>query len=81
MSIADLLIGLLIPVYVLLKQQSISSGVCKSWLVLDYVACSASALCVVVISMDRYLLVSKELVYLGNQKTYKAVLINFGVWG
>ena len=55
--------------------------ICRMWLVFDYVACSASVLCIVVISLDRYLLVSKGLSYLSNQKESNAVLIIIAVWG
>lgn len=58
LSIADLLIGILIPPYapfLLLKRNwRIGRAACTIWLVLDYVVGSASVLCIVVISLDRY---------------------------
>jgi hypothetical protein len=57
LSIADLLIGILIPPYTpfLLQNYHWRWGrvACTVWLVLDYVVGSASVLCIVVISMDR----------------------------
>lgn len=57
LSIADLLIGILIPPYapfLLLKRTwRIGKTACTVWLVLDYVVGSASVLCIVVISLDR----------------------------
>lgn len=84
LSIADLLIGLLIPSYVIMKMNGggqFKSFACTVWLVLDYVAGSASVLCIVVISLDRYLLVSRGLTYISSQKVLNATLIIFIVWG
>lgn len=84
LSIADLLIGFLIPTYVIMNMYGDSkfkSFACTIWLVLDYVAGSASVLCIVVISLDRYLLVSRGLTYLSNQKVFNASMIIFTVWG
>lgn len=84
LSIADLLIGILIPPYapfLLFKRQwRIGKIACTVWLVLDYVVGSASVLCIVVISLDRYLLVSRGLDYVANQKIFKAFLIMLTVW-
>lgn len=85
LSIADLLIGFLISAYVILNifdEGSIFKNyACTTWLVLDYVSGSASVLCIVVISLDRYLLVSKGLKYIAKQKVFTAVLIIVTVWG
>lgn len=84
LSIADLLIGLLIPPYApfLLYNRVWKLGkfACTVWLVLDYVVGSASVLCIVVISLDRFLLVSKGLSYLNEQKISKAICIMITVW-
>lgn len=84
LSIADLLIGILIPPYApfLLFQRNWRLGktACTVWLVLDYVVGSASVLCIVVISLDRYLLVSRGLDYVAKQKVYRAILIMITVW-
>jgi hypothetical protein len=77
-SVADLLIGVLIPPYApfLLYKRNWRLGpfACTVWLVLDYVVGSASVLCIVVISLDRYLLVSRGLNYVAGQKVYKAIM-------
>ena len=60
LSIADLLIGILIPPYApfLLYKRNwrLGKAACTLWLVLDYVVGSASVLCIVVISLDRYVM-------------------------
>lgn len=84
LSIADLLIGLLIPPYApfLLANRRwvLGRAACTIWLVLDYVVGSASVLCIVVISLDRYLLVSRGLNYVAKQKVSKAICIMVTVW-
>lgn len=84
LSIADLLIGLLIPPYtpfLLLNRKWIfGRTACKAWLVLDYVVGSASVLCIVVISLDRYLLVSQGLGYVTKQKVSRAITMMITVW-
>jgi histamine receptor H3 len=84
LSVADLLIGVLIPPYApfLLYKRNWRLGpfACTVWLVLDYVVGSASVLCIVVISLDRYLLVSRGLNYVAGQKVYKAIILILTVW-
>jgi hypothetical protein len=84
LSIADLLIGLLIPPYApfLLANRKWVLGrvACTIWLVLDYVVGSASVLCIVVISLDRYLLVSGGLSYVSKQKVSRAICMMATVW-
>jgi hypothetical protein len=84
LSIADLLIGLLIPPYApfLLYNYKWRMGrvACTVWLILDYVVGSASVLCIVVISLDRYLLVSGGLSYVANQNVKRAIFIMVTVW-
>jgi hypothetical protein len=82
MAIADLMIGFLILAYTALEASGNLNGVlCTMWLTLDYVAGSASVLCIVAISFDRYLLVSRGLSYLSKQKIESAIIINCTVWG
>lgn len=84
LSIADLLIGLLIPPYAPFMLYNynwmLGSFLCTMWLVLDYVVGSASVLCIVVISLDRYWMVSRGLKYLSNQKISHAIFIMLTVW-
>lgn len=51
-----------------------------TWLVLDYVVGSASVLCIVAISLDRFLLVNKGLTYLSSQKLNRTLFIMLSVW-
>ena len=84
LSIADLLIGILMIPYVLLglnENGNVNGLVCTVWLILDYVGGSASVLCIVVISLDRYLIVSRGIKYIANQKIYHAFFIIVTVWG
>lgn len=53
---------------------------CKLWLVFDYVVGSASTLCIVVISYDRYQMVSKGLQYLSSTKIQRAMKFMLGTW-
>ncbi|RNA01328.1 histamine H3 receptor-like [Brachionus plicatilis] len=84
LSIADLLIGILIPPYApfMLNNRFWKFGkvACTLWLVFDYVVGSASVLCIVVISLDRYLLVSRGLKYVSSQRVSKALFIIITVW-
>lgn len=80
LSVADLIMGFLILPYVLLGLTD-NKQFCTIFLVLDYVAGSASVLCIVVISLDRYLLVSMGLDYLSRQKVSHAVMAISTVWG
>lgn len=84
LSVADLLIGILIPPYApfMLNNRLWKFGkvACTLWLVFDYVVGSASVLCIVVISLDRYLLVSRGLTYVSSQRISKALFIIITVW-
>jgi histamine receptor H3 len=53
---------------------------CKLWLVFDYVVGSASTLCIVVISYDRYQMVSKGLNYISKTTIRRALKFVFGTW-
>ena len=83
LSIADLIIGFLVTGYIMLNlsNDTIKGPACTLWLTLDYVAGSASVLCIVVISFDRYLLIKGGLSYIAKQKVCTAILIITGVWG
>ncbi len=84
LSIADLCIGALIPPYIpfLLFNYTwrLGRAACVAWLVFDYVVGSASVLCIVAISLDRYLLVSRGLSYLSKQRRCKTMLLMGSVW-
>ncbi len=84
LSITDLVVGVLIAPYMVFllgdRRWIFGRIACKTWLILDYVAGSASVLCIVVISLDRYLLVSRGIEYIIQQKIWKAVAIIAIVW-
>lgn len=84
LSIADLIIGFLIPMYtpfMLLNRNWIfGRTVCTIWLVFDYVVGCASVLCIVTISLDRYQLVSQGLSYVSKQKPKSALMKILIVW-
>ncbi|CAF1246520.1 unnamed protein product [Adineta ricciae] len=84
LSIADLLVGLIcIPLYAhkfIFDEWYLGYHLCKLWLVFDYVVGSASTLCIVVISYDRYQMVSKGLDYLSNISIQRALKFIFGTW-
>ena len=81
LSIADLLTGSLIPPYIfVIMNDSSSRFFCTIWLLFDYMAGSASVMCIVVISLDRFLLVKKGLKYISHQSVTKALAIMLTVW-
>ncbi|CAF1040220.1 unnamed protein product [Rotaria sp. Silwood1] len=84
LSIADLLIGLIcIPLYahkLISGEWYLGYHLCKLWLVFDYVVGSASTLCIVVISYDRYQMVSKGLNYLSDISIRRALKFVLGTW-
>ncbi|CAF0811817.1 unnamed protein product [Rotaria sp. Silwood1] len=84
LSIADLLIGLIcIPLYahkIILGEWYLGYILCKLWLVFDYVVGSASTLCIVVISYDRYQMVSKGLNYISKTTIRRALKFVLGTW-
>lgn len=54
--------GFCIPVYipyVLTGEWRLGRGLCKLWLVVDYMVCTASVFNIVLISFDRFLSVTK----------------------
>ncbi|XP_028596080.2 histamine H3 receptor-like [Podarcis muralis] len=67
LAIADLLVGgfcipLYIP-YILTGEWKFGKGLCKLWLVADYLVCSASVFNIVLISFDRFISVTKAVSY------------------
>ncbi|CAF1125798.1 unnamed protein product [Rotaria sordida] len=84
LSIADLLIGIIcIPLYahkIIFGEWYLGYILCKLWLVFDYVVGSASTLCIVVISYDRYQMVSKGLNYISKTTIRRALKFVFGTW-
>ncbi|XP_030058404.1 histamine H3 receptor [Microcaecilia unicolor] len=85
LAIADFLVGgfcipLYIP-YVLTGQWKFGKGLCKLWLVMDYLLCTASVFNIVLISYDRFISVTKAVTYRAQKgMTRDAVLKMVFVW-
>ncbi|XP_066510779.1 histamine H3 receptor-like [Hoplias malabaricus] len=85
LAIADFLVGgFCIPVYipyVLTGEWRLGRGLCKLWLVVDYMLCTASVFNIVLISFDRFLSVTRAVSY-RTQKgvTREAVMKMLCVW-
>ncbi|XP_043921693.1 histamine H3 receptor-like [Protopterus annectens] len=73
LAVCDFCVGtvslpLYIP-YVLTGRWTLGRGLCKFWLVIDYLACAASVYTIVVISYDRSLSVTKAVICRVQQNT------------
>ncbi|XP_064884628.1 LOW QUALITY PROTEIN: histamine H3 receptor-like [Columba livia] len=85
LAIADLLVGgfcipLYIP-YVLTGEWRFGRGLCKLWLVVDYLVCTASVFNIVLISLDRFISVTRAASYRAQKgMTRNAVLKMIMVW-
>ncbi|NXD21812.1 HRH3 protein, partial [Spelaeornis formosus] len=85
LAVADLLVGgfcipLYIP-YVLTGEWRLGRGLCKLWLVVDYLVCTASVFNIVLISFDRFICVTRAVSYRAQQGTTRnAVLKMMIVW-
>nr|XP_002194773.3 histamine H3 receptor-like [Taeniopygia guttata] len=85
LAVADLLVGgfcipLYIP-YVLTGEWRLGKGLCKLWLVVDYLVCTASVFNIVLISFDRFICVTRAVSYRAQQgMTRNAVLKMMTVW-
>ncbi|XP_047385103.1 histamine H3 receptor-like [Sciurus carolinensis] len=67
LAVADLLVGgfcipLYIP-YILTGEWKFGKGLCKLWLVTDYLVCTASVFNIVLISYDRFISVTRAVTY------------------
>ncbi|XP_031470744.1 histamine H3 receptor-like [Phasianus colchicus] len=73
-------IPLYIP-YVLTGEWRLGRGLCKLWLVVDYLVCTASVFNIVLISFDRFISVTKAVSYRAQKgKTRNAILKMITVW-
>ncbi|NXW23809.1 HRH3 protein, partial [Circaetus pectoralis] len=85
LAIADLLVGgfcipLYIP-YVLTGKWRLGRGLCKLWLVVDYLVCTASVFNIVLISFDRFISVTRAVSYRAQKgMTRNAILKMITVW-
>ncbi|NXL47519.1 HRH3 protein, partial [Podilymbus podiceps] len=80
LSAGGFCIPLYIP-YVLTGKWRLGLGLCKLWLVVDYLVCTASVFNIVLISFDRFISVTKAVSYRAQKgMTRKAVLKMVTVW-
>ncbi|XP_061593073.1 histamine H3 receptor [Cololabis saira] len=85
LAISDFLVGAFcIPVYIpynLTGRWMLGKGLCKVWLVVDYLLCTASVFNIVLISYDRFLSVTRAVKYRAQRNmTRQAVLKMLAVW-
>ncbi|XP_061151025.1 histamine H3 receptor [Syngnathus typhle] len=85
LAISDFLVGAFcIPVYmpyILTGRWMLGRGLCKLWLVMDYLLCSASAFSIVLISYDRFQSVTRAVSYRARQSTsHPAIIKMTAVW-
>ncbi|XP_034038515.1 histamine H3 receptor-like [Thalassophryne amazonica] len=85
LAISDFLVGAFcVPVYipyVLRGKWILGRGLCKLWLVMDYVLCCASVFNIVLISYDRFQSVTRPVSYHARQgKTYPTIIKMIVVW-
>ncbi|XP_027004176.1 histamine H3 receptor isoform X1 [Tachysurus fulvidraco] len=85
LAISDFLVGAFcIPVYmpyILTGRWMLGRGLCKLWLVMDYLLCTASVFNIVLISYDRFLSVTRAVRYRAQQgMTQLAVGKMLAVW-
>ncbi|XP_063056466.1 histamine H3 receptor [Engraulis encrasicolus] len=85
LAISDFLVGAFcIPIYIpyiLTGQWMLGRGLCKLWLVIDYLLCTASVFNIVLISYDRFLSVTRAVRYRAQQgMTNQAVGKMLLVW-
>ncbi|XP_072527492.1 histamine H3 receptor, partial [Salminus brasiliensis] len=85
LAIADFLVGgFCIPVYipyVLTGEWRLGRGLCKLWLVVDYMLCTASVFNIVLISFDRFLSVTRAVSYRSQKGvTRESIMKMLCVW-
>ncbi|XP_061776293.1 histamine H3 receptor [Nerophis ophidion] len=85
LAISDFLVGAFcIPVYIpyiLTGRWTLGRGLCKLWLVMDYLLCSASVFSIVLISYDRFLSVTSAVSYRARQRvSHPAIIKMTAVW-
>ncbi|XP_035678372.1 histamine H3 receptor-like [Branchiostoma floridae] len=84
LAITDFVIGVFaMPVYapyLLSGVWKLGETFCTIWLVIDYVDGSASVLSITLISLDRYLLVTKAIKHRAQRSLKKTVIMMVSVW-
>uniref|UniRef100_A0A8C1SRP7 Histamine H3 receptor n=1 Tax=Cyprinus carpio TaxID=7962 RepID=A0A8C1SRP7_CYPCA len=83
LAISDFLVGVFcIPVYmpyILTGKWMLGKGLCKLWLVVDYLLCTASVFNIVLISYDRYLSVTNAVSYRAKQGMTHFAMVKIAV--
>ncbi|XP_065525420.1 histamine H3 receptor-like [Lathamus discolor] len=85
LAVSDFAVGVFcIPLYIpyaLTGTWHLGRGLCKTWLVMDYLLCSASVFNIVLISYDRFLSVTKAVSYRAQQGiTSNPVIKMVAIW-
>uniref|UniRef100_H2Y8S1 G-protein coupled receptors family 1 profile domain-containing protein n=1 Tax=Ciona savignyi TaxID=51511 RepID=H2Y8S1_CIOSA len=84
LAYADMVIGLvsmnLFTIYIVQGEWRLGPLVCDIWLCIDYVASNASVMNLLIISVDRYLALTKPLTYRAKRTKRRACLMIVGAW-
>ncbi|KAF7645573.1 hypothetical protein LDENG_00201800 [Lucifuga dentata] len=84
LSVADLIVGTTVMplnlVYLLEDEWKLGRAVCQFWLIMDYVASTASIFSLFILCLDRYRSVRQPLKYLKYRTQGKASLMICGAW-
>ncbi|XP_056293906.1 histamine H1 receptor [Pseudoliparis swirei] len=84
LSVADLIVGITVMplnlVYLLEDEWKLGRAVCQFWLIMDYVASTASIFSLFILCLDRYRSVRQPLKYLKYRTRGKASVMISGAW-
>ncbi|XP_019747995.1 histamine H1 receptor [Hippocampus comes] len=84
LSVADLIVGATVMplslVYLLQDEWKLGRAVCQFWLIMDYVASTASIFSLFILCLDRYRSVRQPLKYLKYRTRGKASVMITGAW-
>ncbi|XP_069002372.1 histamine H1 receptor [Embiotoca jacksoni] len=84
LSVADLIVGTTVMplnlVYLLEDEWKLGRAVCQFWLIMDYVASTASIFSLFILCLDRYRSVRQPLKYLKYRTRGKASVLISGAW-
>ncbi|XP_072308768.1 histamine H1 receptor [Eucyclogobius newberryi] len=84
LSVADLIVGTTVMplnlVYLLEDEWKLGRAVCQFWLIMDYVASTASIFSLFILCLDRYRSVRQPLKYLKYRTRGKASMMISGAW-